>query len=345
MSSKLFKEGGPNRIRDMGNDRFQMSVSIPTDTDGRLARECANDSCSPGYFKVTPGTGITTGQESAYCPYCRHEGDPSDFTTQEQIRYAKDTVRKEAESGISNMIKDALGLGPSGKKKMGGDFLSIEMSYKPGSPSHVRRPYEDEVRRDIICPHCTLDQTVFGLATWCADCGEDIFLTHVQAEIAVTKSMLGDIDRRQRELGKRVAAKDLENCLEDAVSIFEASAKAVVRRALAERGDEPEDVDAQMKKVGNSFQSTDRSKEQLGKLFDYAPADSGLWNRLNTCFEKRHPVTHNLGVIDKKYIDRVKRAEREGREIRISEDEVEALLCDVYSAITEIHKVLIRVRG
>ena len=342
MSSKLFKEGGPNQIKDLGDDQFQMSVSIPTDSDGRLARECTDETCSPGYFKVTPGTGIIDGQEIAYCPYCRHEGEPSDFTTQEQLRYAKDTVLKEAESGINNMMKDALGLGPSGKKKMGGDFLSIEMTYKPGSPRHVRRPYEDEVRRDVICPHCKLDQTVFGLAVWCADCGEDIFLTHVLAEISVTKSMLKDIDRRQEELGKRVAAKDLENCLEDAVSIFEASVKAIVRRALTERGDESEAVDAQMKKIGNSFQSTDRSIEQLSRLFEYSPAESDLWNRLNMCFEKRHPVTHNLGVVDKKYLERVKRIECEGREVRISEDEVAVLLSDVYSAIADIHMSLIR---
>lgn len=345
MSSKLFKEGGPNQIRDLGNDQFQMSVPIPTDSDGRLARACANDSCSPGYFKVTPGTGITGGQESAYCPYCRHEGDPSDFTTQEQIRYAKDTVLKEAESGISNIIKEALGLGPSGKKKMGGGFISIEMSYKPGDSRHVRRPYEEEVRRDIVCPHCTLDQTVYGLAAWCADCGEDIFLTHVQAEIAVTERMLSDIDRRQKELGTRVAAKDLENCLEDAVSIFEASTKAIVRRALTDRGEAPEGVEAQLKKIGNTFQSTNRSKEQLDKIFGYAPSDTDIWSRLNTCFEKRHPVTHNLGVIDKKYLDRVKRAEREGCEIRISKGEVEALLRDVYSAIADIHEALIRAKG
>jgi hypothetical protein len=251
-------------------------------------------------------------------------------------------VLKEAEKGINNMIKEALGLGPSGKMKMGGDFLSIEMSYKPENSRHVRRPYEEEVRRDIVCPHCTLDQTVYGLATWCADCGEDIFLTHVQAEIAVTERMLGDIDRRQKELGTRVAAKDLENCLEDAVSIFEASNKAIVRRALTARGDAPEAIDAQFKKIGNSFQSTNRSKEQLGKLFGYAPNDQDIWDRLNTCFEKRHPVTHNLGVIDKKYLDRVKRAEREGREVRISKREVAALLRDVYSAIADIHEALFK---
>lgn len=341
MRSKLFKEGGPNKIERLGSNRFQISVPIPKDSDGRLARSCASDSCSPGYFKVTPGTGITD-QVIAYCPYCRHAGDPSDFITREQRRYAKDTVREEAKAGIQNIIKDNLGLSSSGRRKMGGHFLSIEMSYKPASPQLVRRPYEDEVRRDIICPHCTLDQTVFGLAVWCADCGEDIFLIHVQAEIAVTIAMLTDVSRRRSELGRRVAAKDLENCLEDAVSIFEASSKAVVRRALIERGENKGGIDVEMRRIGNSFQNTDRSKDQLARLFNYTPADTALWNRLNMGFEKRHPVAHNLGVIDKKYLERAKMSEQEGREVLISENEVEKLLSDVYSAIADMHQKLIK---
>lgn len=340
MTKRLFREGGPHNIKSLGNDQYQMSITMPKDDEGRVARECPNSLCSPAYFKVTPGTGITGEQDVVYCPYCKREAEPSDFTTQEQIRYAKDIALREAQGGIDDMIEDALALGPSGKRKMGGGFISMEMTYKPSTPRHVRRPYEDEVRRDVVCPHCTLDQTVFGLATWCSDCGKDIFLTHVSAEIAVTQSMLKDVGRREQDLGKRVAAKDLENCLEDAVSIFEASVKALVRRALTERGDDPTSIDSQMKKIGNSFQSTERSKEQLLKLFGYSPSQPDLWERLSRCFEKRHPVTHNLGVVDKKYLERAQQAEREGREVRISENEVAALLEDIYSAISDIHRAL-----
>ena len=87
---------------------------------GRIARECPSSPCSPGYFKVTPGTGTTGGQEAAYCPYCRHEGEPDEFTTQEQLRDAKDIATQEAQGGIDDMIKDALALGSTGKKKIDG---------------------------------------------------------------------------------------------------------------------------------------------------------------------------------------------------------------------------------
>lgn len=224
---------------------------------------------------------------------------------------------------------------------LGCRLISIELIYKPGNLPHVHRPLEDEMRRDVICPHCTLDQTVFGLATWCFDCGTDIFLTHVSAETAVTRAMLQDVNRRQEELGKRVAAKDLENCLEDAVSIFEASVKAIVRRALSERGEDQSSIEAQMKKIGNSFQSIDRTRTQLTNLFNFSPTADDIWKRLGTSFEKRHSVSHNLGVVDRKYLERVQQAEREGREVRVSESEVASLLEDTLLAISDIHKALV----
>jgi SHS2 domain-containing protein len=240
------------------------------------------------------------------------------------------------------MIQDALGLGASGKRKMGGGFISMELSYKPGTLPHVSRPFEDEVRRDVICPHCTLDQTVFGLATWCADCGKDIFMIHVSAELAVTQLMVNDVARRQESLGKRVAAKDLENCLEDAVSIFEASTKAIVRRALIERGETQDQIDMHFKKIGNSFQSIQRTKAQLKDLFAFDLGSDPKWNSLSSSFEKRHPVTHNLGVIDRKYLEKEQEAGREGREVRITGSEVQDLLVSSQEAVAFIHKSLIR---
>lgn len=340
MTRKLFQPGGPLGIRDLGNDQYRMDITIPKDADGRVARECPSVHCSPAYFKVKPGTGITRGQVVAFCPYCRHEAEPNGFATREQVRYAKDLAIREAHKGVEALVKDALGMGSSGKRSLGGGLISMTMKYKPGTLPHVRRPFEDEVRRDAVCPHCTLDHTVFGLATWCADCGEDIFLSHVQAELEVTRSMVSDVERRGALLGTRVAAKDLENCLEDAVSIFEAALKAMTRRRFSARGESPEQVETRLRKLGNTFQNIARTQEQLAELFGVAGTDNVDWTSLQQAFEKRHPITHNLGVVDRKYLERAQAAERQGREVRITEAEVEALLVAVSVAVGAIHAQL-----
>lgn len=341
MSTELFRRGGPYNVQKTGRDQYSFNISIPADGDGRIARECPQGSCSPGYFKVKNGTGITGNHVEAFCPYCRSSAEPRDFSTKEQIRYAKDIVTREAEKSIGSMMKDALGLDSSGRKKIGGGFLSIEMSLKEGTPRHIRRPFEEELLRAVICPHCGLDHAVFGLAIWCADCGADIFMEHVRAEYDVVRSMLADVERRRSDLGPRIAARDIENCLEDVVSIFEAVLKAMLSRHLRAAGESDENIHTLFKdRIRNGFQSPKRAMEIIKKrtqqeLFDGIPAE--VIEQLNATFDKRHPITHNLGVVDRKYLENAYAAEREGREIRVTEEEIEGAISVSFDVLSSLH--------
>lgn len=343
MSNSLFQNGGPYHTRRTSGDEYSMNIPIPKDPDGRVARACPSNSCSPGYFKVTLGTGLI-GQEKAFCPYCRHVSEPSDFATKEQIRYAKNIALREMQKGMDGMIKDAFGLGSSGRKTYGGGMISLEVSYKPGTLPYIHGPFEEELRRDVVCPFCTLDHSVFGLAVWCPDCGRDIFMTHVQAEFAVLRKVLADVDRRRKELGVRVAAKDVENCLEDTVSIYEAVLRFLITRKLREKGT-PEDEIEQLfaKTIRNALQSITRSqeivREYLGlELFQGIQPD--VVEQLCATFEKRHPITHNLGIVDKKYLDKIRSGEREGRDVRITVQEIESAMAIVFERLTHLHNHL-----
>jgi len=248
---------------------------------------------------------------------------------------------REAEKSVVTMMKDALGLDSSGRRKLGGGFLSIEMSMKEDSPRHVRRPFEEDLLRAVVCPHCGLDHAVFGLAIWCADCGVDIFMEHVKAEYDVVRSMLTDIERRRSDLGPRIAARDIENCLEDVVSIFEAVLKVMLSRHLRTAGESEENIHALFKdRIRNGFQNPKRAMEIIKKrtqreLFDGIPAEDV--QQLNVTFDKRHPITHNLGIIDRKYLENAYAAEREGREIRVTEEEIEIAISVSFNALSSLH--------
>jgi len=291
-----------------------------------IGRECPSELCSPAYFKVKPGTGITQGPTEAFCPYCAYKADPGNFRTKAQVEYAKQIVFGEATDGVERMIKDAFDLGPSGKKKVGGDFLSIEVSVNRGPKAPIRRPLEEELRRDVTCPRCSLEHAVFGIATWCPDCGSDIFLGHVTKEYEVVKRMLADVENRREKLGARVAARDVENALEDTVSIFEAILRAMTRRRLLSLGSTREEVEEIMRKrIGNRYQSVELAGETAFKelnisLFDSLTVEER--DNLKFTFEKRHPITHNLGVVDRKYLERARLGELEGREVRVAAEEV-----------------------
>lgn len=325
MTEELFREGGPHNIRKTGPDQHTFSITIPSDDDGLVGRECPVDACAPAYFKVKSGTGIID-LNVAYCPYCRTAAEPSDFTTAAQKAYATRILEREVAQGLNRVVRNAIGIGPSGKRKLGAGLISIELSMKPARLPPVGRPLEEELRRDVHCEHCGLDHAVFGLATWCPDCGRDVFISHVSAEMEVLRKVLNAVDSRRETLGPRVAARDVENTLEDVVSVCEAVLKAVTRRHLLSLGKTEDEVtDILEKRVRNGFQNLERARERLQE-FTGATIGRVLQESdfafLVGVLEKRHPIAHNLGVVDRKYLAKVRTGEVEGREVRVTADEV-----------------------
>ena len=326
MGNDLFRPGGPYNIRRGGGNEFTMSVPLPADEQGMTARECPQPDCAPGYFKVRLGTGVTEpGNAQCWCPYCGSQGEKGSFLTHAQRSYAKSVVLREAQSGVQRMIKDAFGLDSRGRRRMGGDFLSIELSLKQSPPRPVVMPYEEELRRNVTCPDCTLAHAVFGIAVWCPDCGNDIFLTHVAAELDVVRKVLGEVGGRTERLGPRVAARDIENALEDAVSAFEAVLKFTYKRSLIPTLGE-EQVERKLRGLGNAFQNPVRAAEilrnelyvELEELIGCESQES-LWRTI----QKRHPITHNLGVVDRKYLEQGGGIGGLGREVPLTAREVE----------------------
>ncbi len=204
-------------------------------------------------------------------------------------------------------------------------LLTRSLSYKPGSKPPVWRPYEEVLRRDLTCPKCGLDHAVFGIATWCPDCNSDIFLTHVSKEYHVVRLILSDVDNRRERLGARVAARDIENALEDTVSIFEAVLRAMTRRYLNVTFSSEETEEILKKRVGNKYQSITLGGEVAQQEFGiplFSALSSDEYEVLKLIFEKRHPITHNLGIVDRKYLEKVASGELEGRDVRVSVEEV-----------------------
>jgi hypothetical protein len=344
MQNRLFKEGGQHDIKHTGNDSYSFSIDLPLDPDGLIGRECPSANCSPAYFKIKLGTGVKGEQSTFYCPYCRNEDNPTEFHTKSQKEYGKKVVEREAHEAISKMIGDSFGLGSSGKKKYDGGLFSIEVTLKQSHLPHVRKPYGEELRRDVACEHCGLEHSVFGIATWCPDCGKDIFLQHVSKEYEVIKMILSDVENRRERLGSRVAARDIENALEDTVSIFEAVLRVITRRKLVLVNSA--ESDAIMSRIGNKYQNIDFATQAANNVLGITLLSSLTENEiehLKNIFQKRHPITHNLGVVDRKYLERVQSGELEGREIRVTCDEIVLaidycykIICDTYSKVFEI---------
>lgn len=333
MTQNYFREGGPFEARRVDDGHMTFKMSIQTDAHGRIARQCPDEKCAPGYFRVFVDQSSVIshdddGEAFVFCPYCGQKNDPGAFWTQQQVQHARDVAMHEVAVAFQNMMKQTLG----GSK---------HVTYRPGSLRLPNRPFEDEVQRSVKCPHCQLDHAVFGVASWCPECGTDIFMTHVEAEYSVVLTMLSDIERRRESLGSRVAARDLENCLEDTVSIFEAVLKTFVRRFLRQQGKTDDEIEEVLqKKIRNGFQSIDRgedlAKEYLGAGM-LGTLQSNEIGQLRSVFEKRHPIAHNLGVVDRKYIERALAEEQEGRDVLVTEHEIRSACELCLRALSAVH--------
>jgi hypothetical protein len=311
--SDLIKEGGQFGIRKVGRDQY--TVPVPKDADGRTDRECPQPDCSPGLFKVKMGTGLKD-TKTAFCPYCRHEEEAGGFHTKDQLRYVTDVMKREAHAGVARMLSQSLGLNSSGSRDLGGGLLKISLKMDSPRLGSVSRPFQE-----------------------IADCGRDIFTTHVLGEINVIRAMMGDVARRLELLGGRVAAKDMENGLEDLVSVFEATLKIEIRRHLHKSGSGNDDIEAVMRKIGSRLQSISNA---IILVQEHCRVPLSMQSkvdidRLERIFEKRHPITHNLGVIDKKYVERVQSHGALGKDILLTEQKIIWAADATYGLIDSLH--------
>jgi predicted nucleic acid-binding Zn-ribbon protein len=251
-------------------------------------------------------------------------------------------MKNQAVEGVNRMLSSALGLGPSGRRRLGGGMFSLEVSAKPLKPRSVAPPQEEVLRRDVTCPHCRLEHAVFGLATWCPDCGTDIFLSHVEQEMAVIRKMLDAVPARRENLGARVAARDVENALEDTVSIFETVLKIVFRRLLAAKGQSPGEIVVFLEKnIRNQLQSIQKAEALFREHFSLellATVEPQRRTTITRSFEKRHPITHNLGVVDRKYLEKVRSGEDEGRDVHVTAIEVEDALAASWQIFISVYR-------
>lgn len=152
-----------------------MEVSLPTDADGFLSRECP--SCELR-FKVRFGEG--SDEPISYCPYCGHNGQ-SCWHTPEQVRYFERVATNEF------VIPEIKKLERKLSRSMKG---MVQISKKASIPSSTTPPMETDEVLDILRFPCCNEtaKLVQHDHHFCLICGENysmdvssstkVFLSH-----------------------------------------------------------------------------------------------------------------------------------------------------------------------
>jgi hypothetical protein len=301
----------PGGLRSLGN---QVRVPIRPDDDGYLGRECPNSECEE-YFKITPGTGITT-PAPCHCPYCGHTGDPQTFWTKEQIKYIESFIKRKIDDAMYNELKAMeFEVRPRGP-------IGIGVSFKvrrQGAPASLRWYREKNLETPLTCDQCGLRYAIYGVFAWCPDCG-----VHNSLQI-----LAKNLETATKRLALAQSEKDLaEDLVADALSGI-VSGFDGFGRELCTDGDNRA-----------SFQNLEGGRKRVQQKFGFDMSDAVTeeeWRSACRSFQKRHLIAHRTGVVDEEYVQKACDPSAViGRKVMLPPEEVTALV----SIVERIGKLL-----
>jgi hypothetical protein len=286
-----------NHLRNLGN---QITVPIRPDDDGYLGRECPIKECL-GYFKITPGTGVK-GPAPCICPYCGHSGKNNTFWTQEQIEYARSVVLRKITDAVHADLKSM----EFEHKPRGAFGIGISLKVQHSSPRPIRYYREKELETEVACDNCTLRYAIYGVFGWCPDCGVHNSLQILGKNIELAAKELVLAESADKELADYLVSDALENL----VSAFDAFGREVCLQKA-------QDI---------HFQNLSGARRRVQEAFGFDFGDiltAEDWERACRMFQKRHLLSHKMGVIDADYIQKANDPGAvAGRKINVNRDEV-----------------------
>ena len=265
----------------------QITVQLEPDDQGMIGRECPYEECGL-YFKLKLGTGLDT--EQFRCPYCRAEGHPSDFFTQDQLEFAKSVAIQEVVGPMLKGFKrDIERLNRRHSKGL--IRLKFSVDYKPVSIQHY---FERELETEVVCDNCTLEFSVYGVFASCPCCGQLNALKVLLKSLETAKRKLQLSD--EPTLDEDLRQDFVKDALTGSVSAFDAYGKAIKNVATVFSDSRP-----------NLFQDIEALNAHLQSAG--LPAFEEIvgvasWDDIKWFFQARHVYVHNAGVTDDRFVSK-----------------------------------------
>lgn len=302
----------PEGVGDINEteDGFEVSISIPTDEDGYFGRECP--ACEAPFKMRHDEYEALPDEIKLTCPYCGHREEHSSFMSSAQharvMAAAEGLVEQWLHGEVNDMLSRTFGR-RSSRARRSGSFISIDWSYTPGTPPRVSElpaAVEEQTRRIVGCSTCGNHHAVYSATSFCTVCGPrpatDKVLEAITAarEALAVEDRLGE-DERETLRAAGVFERFAVDAIESTVSLFEMFAREQFTRRVA-------DAATHTAGKGNVFQRLDDTAELFAVHAgtDIAElAGTERWERLRRAFARRHVLTHNGGIVDQKFLDRV----------------------------------------
>ncbi len=275
----------------------QIAVSIQSDEDGYLDRQCRNEECM-FEFKVNLEDWRGKIQETAVCPFCGHSAELVDWNTQEQSEHFREVAFTHIRQRIGRaMQRDAVRWN---RQQPRNGAITVTMKVR-GLPRRVLLPPSaaDPMRIRISCSQCGCRYAVIGAAFFCPGCGNndaEVLFSLTVSGIREALDALAEIRSAisDRDTAENIARALVEYGLQNAVTAFQRYAEVLFSQLVV--GSKPRRNAFQNLSEGSKFWF-----DATGEHFsEYLSVDEGT--ELMRAFQQRHLLAHTQGIVDQDYI-------------------------------------------
>lgn len=305
---------------------MQISITLPTDKDGFLDRQCPSEQCESDFKVLENDWRNIVTDERVFCPICRHEAPSDKWFTPAQNTY----IEKVGLAHISRRLDNALATGVrrfNSRQQSG--FITLSLSYKPGRQIMLPQATAELMEQRFSCEKCKCRYSSIGAAFFCPACGHNSALSTFDQTMTTVENTVRDIEAVRAALVKTTGRDQAENTTR---FVLEQSLGRLV--GAFERLNEalfvtvPNAPTSKMKR--GCFQrlqdASELWKEAMGRGFpDILSADD--WASLLLLYQRRHVLMHRDGIVDRDYVHKSgDKTYREGQRLVIQPSDVLRLI-------------------
>jgi len=278
----------------------EISVSIPSDPDGYLDRQCPSAECEFEFKVYEDDWRDKVRDEEVFCPFCGHTADSGEWATHEQAEHLKKAAICYLQDRIGRAMKrDAASWN---RRQPRHSFLRITLKVND-RPRHILLPPSaaEPMQLRITCPGCACRYAVIGAAFFCPACGHSAADLMFEQAITAIRNALDALPAVRAALPDEDTAVTtarllIENGLQTAVTAFQRYAEILYARF-------PSVPRPRRNAFQNLMEGSDLWRNATGKQYsDYL--DAPAIALLTRFFQQRHLLAHTQGLVDHDYIAR-----------------------------------------
>lgn len=298
MSNDLFA----NTIRALEelDNQTTYSMDVLPDEEGYYDKECPNEDCLSKFKVDADDWANLFSDEEVFCPFCGYSAPANSWWTTEQVEQAK----HQAEQMIAAKIGSALDRDAQAFNRAQRKNSLIKMSLKYSGTKHfINLPAEalDILEQRIACDNCGAKYAIVGSAFYCPCCGKNSArltfnntINKVQAKINNIDTVKRAISQYSKDEAVRTCCSLIESSVSDLVVAFQRLCECCY--PVVSNGKEAR---------RNAFQRLSDGSNLWKECFGEGYEDwlnSEQYNKLVICFQQRHLLQHQDGIVDQDYI-------------------------------------------